>query len=107
MHYYDETVLHKKSKHLNTSNLIITVQNLCLGYRLVMKGQELISASRLHVDYAQARDDQYEWEMKKRHLMREERRQQQTRSNPPPSPPLIPHFTEAKALSVSEEIKGN
>lgn len=71
-----------------------------------MKGQELISASRLHVDYAQARDDQYEWEMKKRHLMREERRQQQTRSNPPPSPPLIPHFTEAKALSVSEEIKG-
>lgn len=72
-----------------------------------MKGQELISASRLHVDYAQARDDQYEWEMKKRHLMREERRQQQTRSNPPPSPPLIPHFTEAKALSVSEEIKGN
>lgn len=72
-----------------------------------MKGQELTSASRLHVDYAQARDDQYEWEMKKRHLMREERRQQQTRSNPPPSPPLIPHFTEAKALSVSEEIKGN
>lgn len=71
-----------------------------------MKGQELISASRLHVDYAQARDDQYEWEMKKRHIMREERRQQQTRSNPPPSPPLIPHFTEAKALSVSEEIKG-
>jgi len=71
-----------------------------------MKGQELVSASRLHVDYAQARDDQYEWEMKKRHLMREERRQQQTRSNPPPSPPLIPHFTEAKALSVSEEIKG-
>ncbi|XP_025420504.1 ecto-NOX disulfide-thiol exchanger 2, partial [Sipha flava] len=77
------------------------------GYRLVMKGQELISASRLHVDYAQARDDQYEWEMKKRHLMREERRQQQTRSNPPPSPPLIPHFTEAKALSVSEEIKAD
>lgn len=80
---------------------------LYLGYRLVMKGQELVSASRLHVDYAQARDDQYEWEMKKRHLMREERRLQQTRSNPPPSPPLIPHFTEAKALSVSEEIKGN
>ncbi|XP_050540768.1 ecto-NOX disulfide-thiol exchanger 2 isoform X2 [Daktulosphaira vitifoliae] len=75
------------------------------GYRLVMKGQELVSASRLHVDYAQARDDQYEWEMKRRHLMREERRQQQTRSNPPPSPPLIPHFTEAKALSISEEIK--
>lgn len=72
-----------------------------------MKGQELVSASRLHVDYAQARDDQYEWEMKKRHIMREERRQQQIRSNPPPSPPLIPHFTEAKALSVSEEIKGN
>lgn len=71
-----------------------------------MKGQELVSASRLHVDYAQARDDQYEWEMKRRHLMREERRQQQTRSNPPPSPPLIPHFTEAKALSISEEIKG-
>ncbi|XP_050422070.1 ecto-NOX disulfide-thiol exchanger 1 isoform X2 [Adelges cooleyi] len=77
------------------------------GYRLVMKGQELVSASRLHVDYAQARDDQYEWEMKKRHLMREERRQQQTRSNPPPSPPLIPHFTEAKALSISEEIKAD
>ncbi|KAL4132460.1 hypothetical protein QTP88_009604 [Uroleucon formosanum] len=77
------------------------------GYRLVMKGQELVSASRLHVDYAQARDDQYEWEMKKRHLMREERRLQQTRSNPPPSPPLIPHFTEAKALSVSEEIKAD
>jgi len=70
-----------------------------------MKGQELVSASRLHVDYAQARDDQYEWEMKKRHLMREERRLQQTRSNPPPSPPLIPHFTEAKGYPLVKKLR--
>jgi hypothetical protein len=45
------------------------------GYRLRIgpQSQEATNCGRLHVDYAQARDDQYEFECRQRQLQREQR----------------------------------
>ncbi|KAG1667295.1 Ecto-NOX disulfide-thiol exchanger 1 [Nymphon striatum] len=65
------------------------------------------SSGRLHVDYAEAREDQYEWECNQRALQREMRhreRMEQERLRPL-SPPQIVHYTEREALLVIEKLR--
>lgn len=78
------------------------------GYRIRINNlKDSSNCNRLHVDYAQARDDQYEWECKQRQLQREQRHRERIERDRlrPLSPPQIVHFTEHEAISVAEKLK--
>lgn len=78
------------------------------GYRIRINGMsDVPNCSRLHVDYAQARDDQYEWECKQRQLQREQRHRERTERDRmrPLSPPPIAHYTDHEATTVAEKLK--
>ncbi|XP_046714750.1 ecto-NOX disulfide-thiol exchanger 2 isoform X5 [Silurus meridionalis] len=62
---------------------------------------------RLHVDYAQARDDLYEWECRQRMLAREERHRRRIEEDRlrPPSPPPIVHYSEHECSQLGDKIK--
>ena len=80
-----------------------------LGYRIKIEdNDEKENTGRLHVDYAQARDDQYEWECQQRALDRELRHRQrlEEESRNPPSPPPVCHFSTHEASNVLETLKG-
>lgn len=64
---------------------------------------------RLHVDYAQARDDQYDYECKQRQLQREQRHRDLVvlDRNRSQSPPTQPHYTDHEASLVSESLRSN
>ena len=66
------------------------------------------NTGRLHVDYAQARDDLYEWECTQRLLARENRHNRQVEGELlcPPSPPPITHFSDYEASVLLENLKG-
>jgi len=78
------------------------------GWRMrVGNSADSAASGRIHVDYAAARDDQYEFECKQRELEREKRHitksiQQLTR---PPSPPPLPHYSDHEAGVVTEQIR--
>lgn len=85
-----------------------------VGYRIRLNNQkpDVASASnaasgRLHVDFAQARDDQYEFECQARRLERELRHRQRIEEDKwrPPSPPPVPHYAEHEAHVVIEQLK--
>lgn len=65
-------------------------------------------SGRIHVDFAQARDDLYEWECKQRLLAREERHRRKVQEDclRPPSPPPIVHYSEHEAAQLAEILKG-
>ena len=66
------------------------------------------NTGRIHVDYAQARDDLYEWECKQRALAREMRhrsRLEEERLRPPSPPPII-HYSDHEASLLMEKLKG-
>lgn len=78
------------------------------GYRMRIGNQsDAANCGRLHVDYAQARDDQYEYECKLRTFQREQRHKERTERDRlrPASPPLIGHYTDTEASSVAEKLK--
>lgn len=78
------------------------------GYRMRIGNQsDAANCGRLHVDYAQARDDQYEYECKQRQLQREARHRERVERDRlrPTSPPLVVHYTDHEAGSVSEKLK--
>ncbi|KAG8003875.1 Ecto-NOX disulfide-thiol exchanger 2 [Nibea albiflora] len=62
---------------------------------------------RLHVDFAQARDDLYEWECRQRMLAREERHRRKMEEDRlrPPSPPPIVHYSEHECSQLGDKIK--
>ncbi|KAF4519599.1 hypothetical protein B566_EDAN003766 [Ephemera danica] len=78
------------------------------GYRIRLGSHtDPPNTGRLHVDYAQARDDLYEWECRQRQLQREQRhreRLEQERMRPPSPPPVV-HYTEHEAQIISDKIK--
>ncbi|XP_049778265.1 ecto-NOX disulfide-thiol exchanger 2 [Schistocerca cancellata] len=80
------------------------------GYRIrIGSNTDAPNTGRLHVDYAQARDDLYEWECRQRALQREQRhreRMEQERMRPPSPPPVV-HYTDHEAIAVSEKIKAD
>ncbi|XP_062907248.1 ecto-NOX disulfide-thiol exchanger 1 isoform X3 [Mobula hypostoma] len=62
---------------------------------------------RLHVDFAQARDDFYEWECRQRMFAREERHRRMLEDEQlrPPSPAPIVHYSEHEASLMTEKLK--
>uniref|UniRef100_A0A1A7XR12 Ecto-NOX disulfide-thiol exchanger 1 n=1 Tax=Iconisemion striatum TaxID=60296 RepID=A0A1A7XR12_9TELE len=78
------------------------------GYRMrIGSSTDKKDSGRIHVDFAQARDDLYEWECKQRLLAREERHRRKIHEDRlrPPSPPPIVHFTEHEAAILAEMLK--
>lgn len=83
--------------------------HLCLGYRIRLgSSTDKKDTGRLHVDFAQARDDLYEWECRQRMLAREERHRRKMEEDRlrPPSPPPIVHYSEHECSQLGEKIKG-
>ena len=89
---------------------------IVIGYRVRLNNQKPdasnpstsnTSSGRLHVDFAQARDDQYEYECQARRLERELRHRQRIEEDKwrPPSPPPVPHYAEHEAHVVVEQLK--
>lgn len=78
------------------------------GYRIRINNQgDASNCGRLHVDFAQARDDQYEYECKQRQLQREQRHRERIERDRlrPMSPPPVVHFSDHEASTVSERLK--
>ncbi|XP_046714747.1 ecto-NOX disulfide-thiol exchanger 2 isoform X2 [Silurus meridionalis] len=78
------------------------------GYRIRLgSSTDKKDTGRLHVDYAQARDDLYEWECRQRMLAREERHRRRIEEDRlrPPSPPPIVHYSEHECSQLGDKIK--
>ncbi|XP_076005385.1 ecto-NOX disulfide-thiol exchanger 2-like [Genypterus blacodes] len=81
---------------------------LLSGYRIRLgSGTDKKDTGHLHVDYAQARDDLYEWECRQRMLAREERHRRKMEDDRlrPPSPPPIVHYSEHECSELGDKIK--
>ncbi|XP_063704617.1 ecto-NOX disulfide-thiol exchanger 1 [Culicoides brevitarsis] len=80
------------------------------GYRVRMgNSNDVANCGRLHVDYAQARDDQYEYECRTRQQQREQRHREKMEKERlrPLSPPQIIHYSESEAMNLGEKIKSD
>ncbi|XP_023657720.1 ecto-NOX disulfide-thiol exchanger 1 isoform X3 [Paramormyrops kingsleyae] len=78
------------------------------GYRMrIGSSTDKKDSGRIHVDFAQARDDLYEWECKQRLLAREERHRRRVQEERlrPPSPPPIMHYSDHEAALLAEKLK--
>uniref|UniRef100_A0A3Q2QUS9 Ecto-NOX disulfide-thiol exchanger 2 n=1 Tax=Fundulus heteroclitus TaxID=8078 RepID=A0A3Q2QUS9_FUNHE len=78
------------------------------GYRIRLgSSTDKKDTGRLHVDFAQARDDLYEWECRQRMLAREERHRRRMEEDRlrPPSPPPIVHYSEHECSQLGDKIK--
>lgn len=79
------------------------------GYRVrIGSSGDAANTGRLHVDFAQARDDQFEWQCRQRQLQREQRhreRVEKERQRAPSSPPPVVHYTDHEASNICEKIK--
>ncbi|XP_029297168.1 ecto-NOX disulfide-thiol exchanger 2-like isoform X2 [Cottoperca gobio] len=81
---------------------------LLSGYRIRLgSSTDKKDSGRLHVDFAQARDDLYEWECHQRMLAREERHRRKIAEDlfRAPSPPPIVHYTEHECSELGDKIK--
>uniref|UniRef100_A0A1B6LXZ8 Ecto-NOX disulfide-thiol exchanger 1/2 domain-containing protein n=1 Tax=Graphocephala atropunctata TaxID=36148 RepID=A0A1B6LXZ8_9HEMI len=78
------------------------------GYRMrIGSNTDIPNTGRLHVDYAQARDDQYEWECRQRQLQREQRHRDRMEKERlrVPSPPPVVHYSDHEANLIADKIK--
>uniref|UniRef100_UPI00398EDE5A ecto-NOX disulfide-thiol exchanger 1-like n=1 Tax=Pristiophorus japonicus TaxID=55135 RepID=UPI00398EDE5A len=78
------------------------------GYRMRLgSSTDKKDTGRLHVDFARARDDFYEWECMQRMFAREERhrRMMEDEHLRPPSPAPIVHYSEHEANLMAEKLK--
>ncbi|XP_042350150.1 ecto-NOX disulfide-thiol exchanger 1 isoform X2 [Plectropomus leopardus] len=108
-----EIIAIRKSKknfcHIRFSEEFMVDKALYLsGYRMrIGSSTDKKDSGRIHVDFAQARDDLYEWECKQRLLAREERHRRKIHEDRlrPPSPPPIVHFSEHEAAMLAERLK--
>jgi hypothetical protein len=66
------------------------------------------NTGRLHVDFAQARDDLHEWECLQRQLLRESRHRERLEEamHRPPSPPAVVHYSDHEAMMLIDALKG-
>ena len=89
--------------------VLLSLPLVHLGYRIRLgSSTDKKDTGRLHVDFAQARDDLYEWECKQRMLAREERhrRRMEEERLRPPSPPPVVHYSDHECSIVAEKLKG-
>uniref|UniRef100_A0A3Q3BC06 Ecto-NOX disulfide-thiol exchanger 1 n=1 Tax=Kryptolebias marmoratus TaxID=37003 RepID=A0A3Q3BC06_KRYMA len=106
------TAIRKSKKnfcHIRYSEEFMIDKALYLsGYRMrIGSSTDKKDSGRIHVDFAQARDDLYEWECKQRLLAREERHRRKIHEDRlrPASPPPIVHYTEHEAALLAERLK--
>ncbi|KAI3351569.1 hypothetical protein L3Q82_020407, partial [Scortum barcoo] len=85
---------------------LVSPQKTCYRVRLGSSTDKK-DTGRLHVDFAQARDDLYEWECRQRMLAREERHRRKMEEDRlrPPSPPPIVHYSEHECSQLGDKIK--
>ncbi|KAJ8255156.1 hypothetical protein GJAV_G00201640 [Gymnothorax javanicus] len=108
-----EIIAVRKSKknfcHIRFSQEFTVDKALFLsGYRIRLgSSTDKKDTGRLHVDFAQARDDLYEWECRQRMLAREERHRRRIEEDRlrPPSPPPIVHYSEHECSQLAEKLK--
>ncbi|XP_047457597.1 ecto-NOX disulfide-thiol exchanger 1 isoform X1 [Mugil cephalus] len=108
-----EIIAIRKSKknfcHIRFSEEFMVDKALYLsGYRMrIGSSTDKKDSGRVHVDFAQARDDLYEWECKQRLLAREERHRRKIHEDRlrPPSPPPIVHYSEHEATVLADRLK--
>ncbi|XP_071991363.1 ecto-NOX disulfide-thiol exchanger 1 isoform X2 [Engystomops pustulosus] len=108
----DITAIRKSKKnfcHIRFSEEFMVDKAIYLsGYRMRLgSSTDKKDSGRLHVDFAQARDDFYEWECKQRMLAREERHRRKLEVDKlrPPSPPTIMHYSEHEATVLADKLK--
>lgn len=108
-----EVIAIRKSKknfcHIRFAEEFMVDKALYLsGYRIRLgSSTDKKDTGRLHVDFAQARDDLYEWECKQRMLAREERHRRRLAEERfrPPSPPPVVHYSDHECSVVAEKLK--
>ncbi|KAM9850868.1 ecto-NOX disulfide-thiol exchanger 1 [Aulostomus maculatus] len=108
-----EIIAIRKSKknfcHIRFSEEFMVDKAIYLsGYRMrIGSSTDKKDSGRIHVDFAQARDDLYEWECKQRLLAREERHRRKVQEDRlrPPSPPPVVHFSEHEAAMLAERLR--
>ncbi|XP_022248765.1 ecto-NOX disulfide-thiol exchanger 2-like [Limulus polyphemus] len=80
------------------------------GYRMKLEDKDdAPNTGRLHVDFAQARDDQYEWECQQRAIQREYRHRERMEQEMfcPPSPPPVVNYSDHEASLLHEQLRGD
>ncbi|XP_060565729.1 ecto-NOX disulfide-thiol exchanger 2-like [Ruditapes philippinarum] len=106
----------RKSKKKNFAHVRFEDENsidrslFLSGYRMKIEDKDdKANTGRLHVDFAMARDDQYEFECKQRALMRDMRHRQRVEEERlrPPSPPPISQYSDYEASALSEKLKSD
>ncbi|CAL1541449.1 unnamed protein product [Lymnaea stagnalis] len=101
----------KNFAHIRFENMESVDRALYIsGYRMKIKdSDEKEDTGRIHVDYAQARDDQFEFECHQRALAREMRHLQRMEEERlrPPSPPPITHYSDHEAILLLEKLKSD
>lgn len=99
----------KRCRHRGGDIMTPPASPLLSGYRMRLgSSTDKKDSGRLHVDFAQARDDFYEWECKQRMRAREERHRRKLEEDRlrPPSPPAIMHYSEHEAALLADKLKG-
>ena len=89
--------------------LMKTQMFIISGYRMKIDDKEdKANTGRLHIDFAQARDDLHEWECAQRQLVRESRHRERVEGAMlgPPSPPAIVHYSDHEAMMLIDALKG-
>ncbi|XP_061735560.1 ecto-NOX disulfide-thiol exchanger 1 [Nerophis ophidion] len=110
-----EIIAIRKSKknfcHIRFSEQFMVDKAIYLsGYRMrIGSSTDKKDSGKIHVDFAQARDDLYEWECQQRLLAREERHRRTLWEDclKPPSPAPVVHFSEHEAAMLAEGLKDN
>ncbi|CAD5113099.1 DgyrCDS2290 [Dimorphilus gyrociliatus] len=82
---------------------------MCItGYRIKLDNKDDKEyTGRLHIDYAQAKDDMYEWECKQRAMAREQRHRNKLEEEKlrGSSPPPINRYSDHEAVLLLEKLK--
>lgn len=77
------------------------------GYRIrIGASTDKKDSGKIHVDFAEARDDLHDWECQQRLLAREERHCRLPQGAPPPSPPPVAHYSEHEAALLADRLRG-
>ncbi|CAG5134098.1 unnamed protein product, partial [Candidula unifasciata] len=101
----------KNFAHIRFENMESVDRALYIsGYRMkINDSDEKEDTGRIHVDYAQAKNDQFEYECLQRAFAREMRHFQRMEEDRlrPPSPPPVTHFSDHEALVLLEKLKSD
>ncbi|XP_054722452.1 ecto-NOX disulfide-thiol exchanger 2-like [Uloborus diversus] len=77
------------------------------GYKLKIENKDDAAyCNRVHVDFANARDDQYEYECRQRKAQREARHKEEQEAYRVPTPPPVVQYSDHEATILGEKLRG-